>query len=96
MVITIDQLVGVRDRQSNEPFRTLAGLNTAPGRPGKGLGERDGGFARACVGRLHAGSRQSAVARARDWPQEAVSPGLPGSSHGRAAGQAIRDAARHS
>ncbi|MBK7521366.1 MAG: MOSC N-terminal beta barrel domain-containing protein [Gammaproteobacteria bacterium] len=35
VVITIDQLVGVRDRQSNEPFRTLAGLNTAPGRPGK-------------------------------------------------------------
>ena len=35
VVITIDQCSGVRDRQTNEPFRTLAGLNTTPGRPGK-------------------------------------------------------------
>lgn len=35
VVITIDPCSGVRDRQTNEPFRTLAGLNTTPGRPGK-------------------------------------------------------------
>lgn len=34
VVITIDQRSGVRDRMHYEPFRTLAKLNTMPGRPG--------------------------------------------------------------